>query len=57
MADREMIAAILAAALLQGREPSGPRTDAAEHAAAVYRQVLQALNESEPAPPPIHPAR
>jgi hypothetical protein len=51
MANQEMIAATLAAALLEGRAPSGLRTDAAVHAVTIYRQVLQALQESEPAAP------
>jgi hypothetical protein len=51
MADREMIAATLAAALLRASSSGGLRTDAAQHAVTIYRQVLQALQESEPATP------
>lgn len=50
MADREMVAATLAAALLQGREFSGPHSNPAGYAVMVYRQVLNALRDSEPAP-------
>ena len=57
MADREMVAATLAAALLQGREFSGPHSNPAGYAVMVYRQVLNALREGEPAaaPGPIPP--
>ena len=55
MADHEMVAATLAAALLRGSEFSARRTDPAGHAVLLYRQVLHALRESEPAPEPQRP--
>lgn len=51
MADREMIAATLAAALLTGRGFSGPHSDPAGYAVVVYHQVLSALDESGARPP------
>ena len=53
MADREMIAATLAAALLNGRDFGGPHSNPAGYAVMVYRQVLNALDET-PASPPHH---
>jgi len=54
MADREMIAATLAAALLSGQDFSAPHSNPAGHAVTVYHQVLAALDAAEsPAPP--HP--
>ena len=50
MADREMIAATLAAALLSGRD-SGPHSDPGGHAVMVYHQVLNALEEAGSLPP------
>lgn len=58
MADREMIAATLAAALLNGRDFGGPHSNPAGYAVMVYRQVLSALEEAavlpaqQPAPDP-----
>jgi hypothetical protein len=43
MADREMIAATLAAALLVGKTFTGTRISAEEHAVATYRRMLVAL--------------
>ena len=43
MADREMIAATLAAALLTGRGV-GPHSNPAGYAVMVYQQVLSALD-------------
>ncbi len=43
MADREMIAATLAAALLSRRD-SGPHSDPGGYAVMVYHQVLNALD-------------
>jgi len=52
MADREMIAATLAAALLSGRD-IGPHSDPGGYAVMVYHQVLNALDGvGSPAPPP-----
>lgn len=44
MADREMIAATLAAALLVGRTFTGSRVSAEEQAVATYRRMLIALD-------------
>jgi hypothetical protein len=52
MADREMIAATLAAALLSGQDHSGPHSDPAGYAVMVYHQVLAALARPGSAPPP-----
>jgi len=51
MADREMVAATLAAALLSGRDFSGPRSDPGGYAVQVYHQVLAALDAAEPLMP------
>lgn len=50
MADREMIAATLAAALLSGQDHSGPHSDPAGYAVMVYQQVLAALSRPGSAP-------
>jgi len=52
MADREIIAATLAAALLVGKTFTGTRISAEEQAVATYRRMLVALEinrESAPA--------
>jgi hypothetical protein len=46
MADREMIAATLAAALLVGKTFTGSRVSAEEQAVATYRRMLIALDAS-----------
>ena len=51
MADREMIAATLAAALLSARESGGPRSDPGAYAVMVYHQVLAALDTAGSPPP------
>lgn len=53
MADREMIAATLAASLLRGSEFNVRRSDPARHAVMLYRQVLAALREAESTPEPL----
>jgi hypothetical protein len=50
MADREMIAATLAAALLIGQNHSGPHSDPGGYAVMVYQQVLNALDRAASAP-------
>jgi hypothetical protein len=50
MADREMIAATLAAALLVGRTFTGSRVSAEEQAVATYRRMLIALDATQENP-------
>jgi hypothetical protein len=55
MADREMIAATLAAALLSGQDHSGPHSDPAGYAVMVYQQVLNALDRAGSTAPTQRP--
>jgi len=50
MADREMIAATLAAALLVGRAYTGSRISPEEQAVATYRRILIALDANQNQP-------
>jgi hypothetical protein len=50
MADREMIAATLAAALLVGKTFTGSRVSAEEQAVATYRRMLIALDANRDSP-------
>ena len=50
MADREMIAATLAAALLVGKTFTGSRVTAEEQAVATYRRMLIALDANRDSP-------
>jgi hypothetical protein len=49
MADREMIAATLAAALIVGRNSSSTRTSVEQLAVETYQRVLAALDAAAPA--------
>jgi hypothetical protein len=51
MADREMIAATLAAGLLTGKNFGGSRLSPEEYAVATYERVLVALNAALTAQP------
>jgi hypothetical protein len=51
MADREMIAATLAAGLLAGKNFAGSRVTLEEDAVAIYERVLSALAASAAAQP------
>ena len=53
MADREMIAATLAAALIAGRHSSSTRTTIEQLAVETYQRVLAALDAAAPAPKPL----
>jgi hypothetical protein len=48
MADREMIAATLAAALIVGRNSSSTRTSIEQLAVQTYQRVLAALDAAAP---------
>ena len=50
MADREMIAATLSAALLVGRTYTGSRISAEEQAVETYRRMLIALDANQNTP-------
>lgn len=50
MADREMIAATLTAALIVGRTFTGSRMSAEEQAVATYRRMLIALDANRDSP-------
>jgi hypothetical protein len=53
MADREMIAATLAAALIVGRNSSSTRTSAERLAVETYKRVLATLDAAAPARQPL----
>jgi hypothetical protein len=53
MADREMIAATLAAALIVGRHSSSTRTTVEQLAVETYQRVLAALDAAAPARQPL----
>ncbi len=51
MADREMVAATLAAGLLIGKNLGGTRVSPEEYAVALYQRVLRALDTASNAQP------
>ena len=53
MADREMIAATLAAALIVGRNSSSTRTSVEQLAVETFQRVLAALDAAAPARQPL----